>query len=293
MPVYNAELYLAEAVESILNQTFSEFEFIIIDDGSTDKSLSVLRSYAEQDERIKLVTRENKGIVTTRNELLSLARGKFFAIMDSDDISYPERLKRQLGVLEKKEKCLIVGCRDLLIDPEGLPITDINKYQYHKDVDAANLKFNVFQTLNSYMAVTEVVRAIGGYRNDVIYAEDRDIFLRLAEIGQIYVMPDVLYAYRQHYTNTCLLKRNEITRNVFRVVSDAYVRRGLDVNSIEHQLENNVGCMSELHLFSVWGWWALKAGNIKTAYKYAIKLVFKDTFSINTWRLIFCTLRGY
>ena len=291
MPVYNAGPYLAAAVESILNQTYSEFEFIIIDDGSTDESLALLQGYASQDARIKLISRENKGLVATRNELLSLAHAKYFAIMDSDDISYPDRLEKQLSFLENQPDYGIVGCRDMLIDPDGLDIRVINDNVSHEDIDRANLSFDVFQTLNAYMAVTEQIKAIGGYRDKIVYAEDRDVFLRMAEITKVMVLPDILYAYRQHYTNTCVTKANEVSLNVRQVVADACQRRdiGLAPSEAGPHPENNT--MVPLH--NVWAWWALAGGNIKTARKYARKVFMKRPLSINSWRLLLCVSRGY
>lgn len=96
MPVYNGEKYLAEAIDSILAQTFVDFELIIIDDGSTDNSLSVLQAYQKRDSRIQLVSRENKNLVATLNEIIDLARGKWIARMDQDDIALPQRFERQL-----------------------------------------------------------------------------------------------------------------------------------------------------------------------------------------------------
>ena len=151
MPVYNVEQYVAEAIESILNQTFNNFELIIIDDGSTDASRVIASEYAKKDHRIRFYSRENRGIVKTRNELLLLAQGKYFAIMDGDDISYPTRLEEQLNFLVNSNDYLIVGCRDLLIDPEGDPIIVINNCLEHLEIDQANLKRGDFLTLNAYM----------------------------------------------------------------------------------------------------------------------------------------------
>ncbi len=185
MPVYNAAEYLHEAVESILNQSFTDLEFIIIDDGSTDNSLEILKAFEARVSRIKLISRDNRGIVATRNELVDLAKAEYFAIMDSDDISFPTRLESQYEFLTTYREYVIVGCRDMLIDPEGLPIKVINDLSNHEDVDNANLNFDEFQTLNAYMAKTKEVREAGSYRAEVIYAEDRDLFLRMAEIGRV------------------------------------------------------------------------------------------------------------
>jgi len=97
MPVYNTERYVAEAVERILAQTFGDFEFIIIDDGSTDGSRAILERYTKKDDRIRLISRSNNGIVGARNEALEMARGELIAVMDSDDVALPERLEVQLA----------------------------------------------------------------------------------------------------------------------------------------------------------------------------------------------------
>jgi glycosyltransferase involved in cell wall biosynthesis len=110
MPVYNGEPYLKEAVESILNQTFSDFEFIIIDDGSTDNSWDILIAYAAQDSRIVLSRNpENIKLIKTLNKGLNLARGEYIARMDADDISLPERLERQVAYLQRHPEVGLVG----------------------------------------------------------------------------------------------------------------------------------------------------------------------------------------
>ncbi len=121
MPVYNGARYLEEAIESILNQTFSDFEFIIIDDGSTDNSLKIIKQYAGIDSRIQIITRENKGLVLTLNEGISLARGEFIARMDADDVSLPNRFEKQIELLTTKGAD-ICGCHYHLIDEKGVYI---------------------------------------------------------------------------------------------------------------------------------------------------------------------------
>src|SRR6478609_1964644 len=101
MPVYNAQRYLTAAVESIRGQTFRDFEFIIVDDGSTDRSGEILRKFAAEDPRIKLISRPNTGYVVALNEALSCARGEFVARMDADDISLPARFERQVAHLRE------------------------------------------------------------------------------------------------------------------------------------------------------------------------------------------------
>ena len=115
MPVYNAEKYLKPALESILNQTYKDFEFLIIDDGSTDKSLEIIKSY--NDSRIRLIGHEqNQKLIATLNEGIKLAQGEYIARMDADDISAPERLQKQMEFLEKHPATVVLGCDFQIID---------------------------------------------------------------------------------------------------------------------------------------------------------------------------------
>lgn len=115
MSVYNAEKYLDEAIQSILNQTYKDFEFIIINDGSTDKSLEIIEKYKNHDERIVLISRENKGLIASLNEGIEKAQGKYLARMDADDISLPKRFERQIELLEK-DNIDICGCHFFIVD---------------------------------------------------------------------------------------------------------------------------------------------------------------------------------
>lgn len=103
MSVYNGEKYLAEAIESILNQTYKNFEFIIVNDGSKDNSIEIIKSYMNQDNRIVLIDRENKGLPYSLNEGISIAKGEYIARMDADDISLPMRFKKQIDYMQKNE----------------------------------------------------------------------------------------------------------------------------------------------------------------------------------------------
>lgn len=106
MSVYNGEKYLDEAIESILKQTYKDFEFIIINDGSTDRSLEIIKKYKNQDNRIVLISRENKGLISSLNEGIEKSNGKYVARMDADDISLPERFETQIEFMEtNKDVC--------------------------------------------------------------------------------------------------------------------------------------------------------------------------------------------
>ncbi|MCP8319033.1 MAG: glycosyltransferase, partial [Candidatus Methylarchaceae archaeon HK01B] len=118
MSVYNGEKYLREAIDSILNQTFKDFEFLIINDGSTDRTVEILRSY--HDSRIKIITNEkNMGLTKSLNKGLKIARSEYVARMDADDISYPRRLEVQYEYMKKNPDVGIVGSWNDVIDDKG------------------------------------------------------------------------------------------------------------------------------------------------------------------------------
>ena len=125
MPVYNGGRYLREAVDSILNQTFREFEFIIIDDGSTDDTWSVLTDYAAHDSQVRLIQNEaNIGLTRSLNKGLAVSRAALIARQDADDISMPERLARQIAFLEMHPEVGLLGTQGDFIDADGRPIED-------------------------------------------------------------------------------------------------------------------------------------------------------------------------
>jgi glycosyltransferase involved in cell wall biosynthesis len=124
LSVYNAEDYLEATIKSILNQSYQNFEFIIINDGSNDESIKIIEYFAEQDKRIIFINRENKGVVYSLNEALDISKGKYIAKIDHDDLSYPNRLKIQLDAMENR-KLDICGGHYNTIDEEG------NLIDYH------------------------------------------------------------------------------------------------------------------------------------------------------------------
>ena len=194
MPVYNGARYLREALESILAQTCTDFEFLVIDDGSTDGSPDLVAAY--RDERIRLVRRErNMGLIATLNEGLQLARADLVARMDADDVAHPERLERQLAVLKAHPGLVLVGSDLEIIDAAGVPVG----YE-PKPVEDAGLKL----ALSVICAIAhptvvfrrDAVLKVGGYREEFHAAEDYDLWTRLAGEGEFGNLPLPLLKYR-------------------------------------------------------------------------------------------------
>ena len=190
MPVYNAEQFVAEAVESILNQTFGNFEFLILDDGSTDGSLEILRRYADRDPRIHLTSRANKGVVASLNELLDQARGEFIARMDADDVAMPERFQKQVDFLRATPGTSWSEARCKSSTPRGIPLCEWCTVQDHEVIDSTYLRGEHVTVMShpSIMMYRDAVLAVGKY-HPIKTSEDVDLFLRLAEYGRIANIP--------------------------------------------------------------------------------------------------------
>lgn len=289
MPVYNTKSYLREAIESILTQTFNDFELIIINDGSTDGSIDVIENYASLDKRIKVVSRENRGISATRNEGVSLSSGKYIAWMDSDDISTSERLAIQYSYMEKTPDVLAIGTGVRLIDPDSDDLCEWKMPETHDDIDDFHMQGKGGAiTFPSSMIRRSAINAAGGFRKDIVAAEDMDLFLRLAEIGKIENIHPLLLLYRQHEKSISHTARSKVAENTELVLRAAYKRRGLEYKGVtilssEQRL---------VDIYNKWAWWALSSGNLKTARKYAIRVMKHNPFNIENLRLLACVIRG-
>jgi glycosyltransferase involved in cell wall biosynthesis len=292
MPVYNAEKYLSEAVESILTQTFSDFEFIIINDGSTDRSESILQEFQGQDKRIRLVSRSNTGIVATRNEGLELANGPYIAIMDADDIALPERLAKQVAFLEEHSNYVAVGSLSLMIDPDGLPVRLANKLTNHEEIDDAHMAGISAEIPHSGAMIRhDALQTIGGYRKEMQHAEDFDLWLRLAEIGRLGNLPDLLLKYRLHPKSDGHTRRAEQLRALAAALLDAYRRRGLVPPMMPNAEDEQQHSVDDPH--RRWAWWSLGDGYVATARKHALLVLKSNPISMESWKLLACAVRGW
>lgn len=194
MPVYNGETYLPEAIQSILNQTFADFEFLIIDDGSTDSSWNILNNF--NDSRIRLVkNNQNIGITKTLNKGLQLAKGDYVARMDADDRCFPERLQRQKTFLDENLNFAMVGSWVEVIDEIGRKIKKINFPLVSYLLRWRLLYTNTF-VHSAVMYRKNAVLGIGGYFDKYEHAEDYDLWSRLSTHFEVANIPAVLVSWR-------------------------------------------------------------------------------------------------
>jgi glycosyltransferase involved in cell wall biosynthesis len=294
MPVYNAAIYVDAAVKSILQQSFVDFEFIIIDDGSTDDSLDIIRRASRGDERCRIVSRENRGIVNTANQGTELSRGKYIFRMDADDIARPNRFEVQMRYLEAHPECVALGSRVLLIDSEGLPIMEMIDAYTHDEIDDSNMRGRMSFICNPSAAMRRsAMIAIGGYREKFEFAQDLDLFLRLAEIGRIANIDQVLLEYRQHHAAVGYAKGEKQRRYAQTAVMDANLRRGVVSPNVGIILNPPAANGSPADDHRKWAWWALRGGFPRTARKHAWKALKLDSWNRDNVLLIACSIRGY
>ncbi|MEL7354089.1 MAG: glycosyltransferase [Cyanobacteria bacterium J06560_5] len=291
MPVYNTLKYLDAAVESILTQSFDDFEFLIFDDGSTDGSKERLQQYANQDSRIKLFSREHGGLTLLLNEGLKKAKGEFIARMDSDDISEPSRFKAQICFLQQHPDYVAVGSEILRIDPGGLPIGIQGKLENHEDIVHAFLGGKGGAIIHpSAMFKRLAIKEIGGYRPDCEPAEDLDLFIRLSKVGRLANLPQVLMKYRLHFKRTTDLRRQEQLQKVKLIVQQARVERGL--GKLPDNWAQSQKTLTPRETRAHWARTATNRGHFQTGLKHSLILLLLEPLSKNHLRMVKHAVKG-
>lgn len=202
MPVYNGGRFLQESIESILNQTFKDFEFLIVDDGSTDRSEEIIMEYAKIDNRINLITNpENLGIAEATNVGIAHVRGEYIALMDQDDISMPERLEKQVVFLDGHPEIMVVGANSIRLDEHG---------QQHLRRDVLEtptlIRWGLLfqnQIQNPTALVRRTLFSKHGYKyEDFMPSQDYRLWLRISKCFKLANLQDYLLIHRIHGLNT-------------------------------------------------------------------------------------------
>lgn len=207
MSVYNGSHYLREAIDSILNQSFSDFEFIIINDCSTDDTEDILTGYARRDNRVVLLkNEENLGLTKSLNKGLVIARGDYIARQDADDISLPERLNKQIEILENYREVILVSCNLELVDADGKSIQRIYRDCLPEILQWHLLFYNHIGGHSQVVFRRRPVVELGGYSEHYRYAQDYELWLRLAGAGKFLILPDILLHYRYIHSESISAK---------------------------------------------------------------------------------------
>ena len=231
MAAYNAREYIREAINSILNQTYNNFELLIVDDGSTDDTSLILKEF--DDERIRIIeNKKNQGLTYTRNIALTEAKGEFLAIMDSDDVSLPDRLKIQIAAFRINPSLALYGGQAKVIDYNSKEIGMIHESETDPELLKIRLLFQNTFVHSSVMMRTEVFREMNGYQEQ--FAEDYDLFLRIAHKYPVANSSAFVVLYRTHDNNISRKHGNEIVNRLLPIKEKVLIRSGLP-SDINHQ----------------------------------------------------------
>lgn len=212
LSVHNNAPYLAAALESLLAQSFVDFELLVVNDGSTDASRTIIDDYAARDPRVRPIHQPNRGLIASLNLMIAQARGEYIARMDGDDIALPERFARQVAFLDTHSDHGVVGSRVIAMRENGEDRIDrpidhpVSTEAVHAALEAGPLLCHP-----SVMMRRCLLEAVGGYRAAYRHCEDYDLWLRLAERTRMANLPERLLRYR--YSDTQVSNRHAVALN--------------------------------------------------------------------------------
>jgi glycosyltransferase involved in cell wall biosynthesis len=291
LAVYNAEPYLALAIESILAQTYRNFEFWIADDGSTDSSRAIVERYAQGDRRIHFIHGPNQGVSKTRNGLLRQAQGSLIAVMDADDIALPERFALQVNFLETHPDYVCVGGAHALIDHRGRLLTQLQLPETDAEIQRAALAGHGSICHPCAMIRRADLVAVGGYDEGLRSAHDLDLWLKLGERGKLANLPDLVLRYRilPHSVSggNAIAQRQEARQ----ACEAAWQRRGIQGEfEATDPWRPTADPASQQRFMLQYGWWAFNSRQRQTALIYALKAIRVLPQGAEGWRLLVCAL---
>lgn len=249
LPVYNGELFVSEAIESILNQDFKDFELICINDGSTDRTKEILDYYRNKDSRIIVIERENKGLIYSLNEGLDKASYDYIARMDADDIAFPERLSLQLEFLKKNPKIAVVGSRYQYINEKN-EIIGIRKSP------SQNSLLKMLLSFGSPFGHPTVMMNRSILGNDLYYdhkykaAEDYELWLRLSKKYNFACLKKPLLLYRVLETSISRSQREVQLTSMVEAMMTHLFRSGVTNMMIRSFIDRKLSYLSSINLIS-------------------------------------------
>lgn len=291
MAVRDGEPHVARALDSVLTQTYEDFELLVFDDGSRDATPERLRACQQRDGRVHVVTGPPRGYVQALNDLLAKAEGEYLARMDADDVCRPERLARQVAFLDRHPRVVCVGTATDRIDARGRLIG-----RRIPPVDDIAIQEELLSGHNpivhpSVMMRTDVVRRVGGYAVELTPAEDLDLWLRLGEHGELANLPEVLLSYRMH-TNSVSERAQARQLEHKRVAAErAWRRRGLPERELDLPPWRAMDdAASRADFLQRYGWSAFHLGEWRTALVYGLSLMAARPAASDGLRLALCAL---
>lgn len=198
MSVYNGARWLHESIESVLAQTHSDFEFIIVNDGSGDTSLKIINDFAGRDRRIRVIDKPNTGLADSLNVGIGQAKGEWIARIDADDLCKPNRFSAQYAMACLRKELVLIGAGLVEIHDHGQSTKTFHYPHGHQQLVGRLLEKGAIFAHSSAFIRTQTVKGLGGYRPRIVRAQDFDLWLRLSEVGKIGCVYEPLVCIRRH-----------------------------------------------------------------------------------------------
>jgi glycosyltransferase involved in cell wall biosynthesis len=290
MSVYNGDRFLRQAVDSVLNQSFGDFEFLIADDGSRDRSLAILQDYAARDARIRLFQQENRGLTPTLNALIQQASGEWIARMDADDVCLPQRFALQVEFLRQHPEVVCVGGAQDWIDEAGRVLG--HNLEAEDDGEIQQRLLRGWTAINhpSAMMRRSTVLQVGGYDETMTSAQDIDLWLKLGEVGRLANLPQTVLLYRQHSHAISEHRQLEQIQRKREACERAWQRRGITGQFEETQPWRPIDQISRHQFILRYGWQFFNTRQRQAAIAYACKAIRTLPLNKEGWRLLVCSL---
>lgn len=235
MPVFNSEQFVTDAIKSILSQSFKDFEFLILNDASTDRSFEIIKDFENKDPRIKVFQNEkNLGVVESRNKLINFSKGKYIAWIDSDDVTLKNRFEEQIKFLEEHPEIGMVGAFPIIIDEFG---NKIGKWSF--ETDPQKLKIELFfhsSFLTSSVMIRKSCLPQNFYDSKFPVAEDFDLYSKISEHCKTANIPDILVKYRINSKGLSKSNTEKMEKLSLQVIQEHAERLGikLEENTIKN-----------------------------------------------------------
>ena len=231
MPVYNSEEYINESITSILNQTYENFELIIIDDGSTDNSKEICKNLSKKDNRIIFLDNDHVGLTKSLNKALEIAKGKYVARQDADDVSLPNRFERQIKWFLKDKRRVLCGTNCKIL-------TQNNKYKNNRSLKFTSngirkkLQYSNCFVHSSTMFLRESAQKLGNYDENLKFAQDYDLWWKLSTQGEVGNLNEKLLILRNRINSISVKNENNQTLDFIKssIKFYAYNKKILSIN---------------------------------------------------------------
>ena len=225
IPACNCDRYIGEAIASVFAQTYTDYELIIVDDGSTDDTAQVIKSYGD---RINYIYQTNQGVAQARNTGLAAAKGKYIAFLDQDDFFYPHKLASQVELMAQKPSLGMISSGWNIVNSQGEAINTVQPWEHSRELNIKDIIVWKPVFLGAMLFSHAWLKRISGFDTTLEQTPDVDLVLRLAAIGcPAYWLKDAIVGYRQHENNASgntLLQAQELNSMLERFFSDTNLR---------------------------------------------------------------------